>query len=67
MLTIIPGAPDALLWLVDRLNGVPVRKGCSTTTRLSGLADPKSIRTLGRDIVQLLLGFLQLPVGLRGR
>ncbi|CEL11464.1 hypothetical protein ASPCAL14566 [Aspergillus calidoustus] len=63
----ITGAPDALLWLVDRLNGVPVRKGCSTSTRLSGLADPKSIRTLGRDIAQLLLGFLQLPVGPKGR
>ncbi|KAL3483289.1 secretory lipase-domain-containing protein [Aspergillus germanicus] len=63
----ITGAPDALLWLVDRLNGVPVRKGCSTTTRLSGLADPRAIRTLGRDIVRLLLGFLQLPVGPKGR
>ncbi|KAL3441511.1 secretory lipase-domain-containing protein [Aspergillus insuetus] len=38
---------DALLWLVDRLNGVPVRKG-----------GPRAIRTLGRDIVRLLLGFL---------
>ncbi|KAL2807733.1 secretory lipase-domain-containing protein [Aspergillus granulosus] len=59
----ITGAPDAFLWLIDRMDGVPVQKGCSKTTRLTGLADPRAILALGLDIVRFLLGFLMLPVG----
>ncbi|KAL4922411.1 secretory lipase-domain-containing protein [Aspergillus aurantiobrunneus] len=63
----ITGAPDAFMWLTDRLNGVPVDQGCSKTTQLTGLQDPKALAALGSDIVRFLLGFLSLPVGPPGR
>ncbi|KAL4865562.1 hypothetical protein BDV12DRAFT_147289 [Aspergillus spectabilis] len=63
----ITGAPDAFMWLVDRLEGVPVQKRCTRKTQLTGLADPRAILALGLDVVRLLLGFLLLPVGPIGR
>ncbi|KAL2870382.1 putative secretory lipase [Aspergillus lucknowensis] len=60
---VITGGPDAFLWIVDRMNGVPVQKGCSKKTQLTGLADPRAILALGLDVVRLFLGFLLLPVG----
>ncbi|KAI9371221.1 secretory lipase-domain-containing protein [Aspergillus egyptiacus] len=62
-LLMITGSPDALFWLTDRMNGVPVREGCTRRTELTGLADPRAILALGLDVVRLLLGFLLLPVG----
>ncbi|KAL5336620.1 secretory lipase-domain-containing protein [Aspergillus crustosus] len=59
----ITGAPDAFLWLVDRLEGVPVRNRCTRKTQLTGLADPRAILALGIDVVKFLLGVLLLPVG----
>lgn len=59
----ITGSADAFLWVVDRLDGVPVEKGCSKKTQLSALQDPRVFAALGSNIVQFLLGFLTLPVG----
>lgn len=59
----ITGAPDAFMWLTDRLSGVAVESGCTRKTRLTGLLDPAALGALGIDIVQLLLSFLSLPVG----
>ncbi|RDW81510.1 putative secretory lipase [Aspergillus mulundensis] len=63
----ITGAPDAFMWLTDRLNGAPVRKGCTRKTQLTGLQDPRALAALGTNIVQFLLGLLRLPVGPIGR
>ncbi|BCS20875.1 putative secretory lipase [Aspergillus puulaauensis] len=63
----VTGSADAFLWVVDRLDGVPVKKECSKKTQLSGLQDPKVLAALGTNVVQFLLGFLALPVGPPGR
>ncbi|OJI98249.1 hypothetical protein ASPVEDRAFT_37689 [Aspergillus versicolor CBS 583.65] len=63
----ITGSGDAFLWIVDRLNGVPVKKGCSKKTQLTALQDPKVFAALGTNLVQFLLNFLSLPVGPPGR
>ncbi|KAL2822804.1 secretory lipase-domain-containing protein [Aspergillus cavernicola] len=63
----ITGGPDAFMWLADRMSGVPVKKGCTRNTQLTGLADPRAILALGLDVVRLLLGFLLFPVGPIGR
>ncbi|KAL4886809.1 secretory lipase-domain-containing protein [Aspergillus karnatakaensis] len=63
----ITGSPDAFMWIVDRLEGVPVAKRCTRKTQLTGLSDPRAILALGLDVVRLLLGFLLLPVGPIGR
>lgn len=59
----IVGAPEAMIWLSDRMNGVPVDGGCSNSTDLTGLSDPRSLAVLGVGIVQTLLTFLHAPVG----
>ena len=59
----ILGVPDAMIWLNDRMNGVPVEKGCSRETDLTGLQDPKALAVLGTDIVEILLHLLSAPVG----
>ena len=60
---VITGVPDAMIWLNDRMNGVPVEKGCSRETDLTGLEDPKALAVLGTDIVEILLHLLSAPVG----
>lgn len=59
----ITGVPDAMIWLNDRMNGVPVEKGCSRETDLTGLQDPKALAVLGTDLVEILLHLLSVPVG----
>ncbi|KAL4971045.1 putative secretory lipase [Aspergillus stella-maris] len=61
----ITGSPDAFMWLIDRLEGVEVTKGCTRTTQLTGLQDPRALAALGTTVIQFLLGFLNLPVGPR--
>lgn len=57
------GVPDALMWLEDRLNEVPVKAGCSKSTSFTSLLDPGSLAVLGETIVQTLLTLLDAPVG----
>lgn len=59
----ILGVPDAVIWLDDRMNGKPVDKGCSKSTELTSLLDPKSLAVLGESLVQTLLSLLEAPVG----
>ncbi|KAL2782937.1 secretory lipase-domain-containing protein [Aspergillus keveii] len=59
----ITGAPDAFLWLVDRMNGKPLKKGCSKSTQLTGLANPRAITAFGIGIIRLLLSILSFPLG----
>lgn len=40
------GAPLALAWLQDRMNGKPAESGCKTTTHTSMLANPLALKTL---------------------
>lgn len=59
----ILGAPDAFFWLEDRMNGKPVEAGCSNSTVLTSLTDPRTLLALGVDIVDVLLSLLKAPVG----
>jgi hypothetical protein len=59
----ILGVPDAMLWLRDRMNGVAVTKGCSTSTVLTSLLSPESDVILGSVLITALLDFLQAPAG----
>ncbi|KAA8644126.1 hypothetical protein EYZ11_006543 [Aspergillus tanneri] len=57
------GSPDAIIWLNDRFNGVPVHKGCTKTTKLTSLTDPKAIAAMGEEIIAILKAFLNGPIG----
>lgn len=59
----ILGAPDAFIWLEDRMNGEPVDAGCSQSTVLTSLTDPNTLLALGVDIVDVLLSLLAVPIG----
>lgn len=59
----ILGAPDAFIWLEDRMNGQPVAGGCSQSTVLTSLTDPNTLLALGVDIVDVLLSLLAVPIG----
>jgi hypothetical protein len=59
----ILGAPDAMMWLSDRMRGVPVTPGCTTTTVFTSLTDPGALAVLGVDIIEILLSLLDTPVG----
>ncbi|KAL4983925.1 secretory lipase-domain-containing protein [Aspergillus falconensis] len=63
----ITGAPDAFMWVTERLSGVPIKKGCRRKTQLTGLQDPKALAALGTTVVKFLLSLLLLPVGPIGR
>lgn len=59
----ILGAPDAFIWLEDRMNGKPADAGCSQSTVLTSLTDPNTLLALGVDIVDVLLSLLAVPIG----
>lgn len=59
----ITGAADALIWLNDRFNGVPAKKGCSTRTTLTSVLDPGALPVFGQVIFNLLLDLLGKPIG----
>lgn len=59
----ILGAPDAFIWLEDRMNGQPVAGGCSQSTVLTSLTDQNTLLALGVDIVDVLLSLLAVPIG----
>ncbi|KAL3456139.1 secretory lipase-domain-containing protein [Aspergillus heterothallicus] len=59
----VTGAPDAFLWLVDRMNGKAVKPGCSKSTELTSLLDPRAIAVFGVRIFRVLLSFLSFPLG----
>lgn len=58
------GAPKALSWLKDRLNGKEVSPGCTKKTRVSSLLDPATLKIVPKAIVDGLLDLLaHKPVG----
>lgn len=57
------GVPDAMMWLEDRMNGVPVKEGCSKSTEFTSLLEPAALVVLRETIVQTLLTLLHAPVG----
>lgn len=59
----ITGAPQAMIWLDERLRGVPVPSGCMKGTQLNGLLEPGSLRVMSKGIIQALLNILGKPVG----
>ncbi|KAG2186480.1 hypothetical protein INT44_002702 [Umbelopsis vinacea] len=59
----ITGAADALIWLNDRFNGVPVKQGCSSRTTLTSALDPGALAVFGKVIFNLLGDLLGKPIG----
>ncbi|GAB5593412.1 hypothetical protein Unana1_08312 [Umbelopsis nana] len=59
----ITGSADALIWLNDRFNGIPAKKGCSTRTTLSSVLDPGALLVFGQVIFNLLGDLLGKPIG----
>lgn len=60
----ILGAPSALSWLGDRLNGVPLAPGCHTSTVVTSvLSVPALLTTVDPVLVGDLLGLLDQPIG----
>jgi hypothetical protein len=59
----VTGAPDALNWLADRLNGKPAASGCSTRNVVSSLFSPGALSTFGSVIFNDLLALAGQPIG----
>lgn len=59
----VTGAPDALNWLADRLNGKPAASGCSTDNVASSLFSPGALATFGSVIFNDLLALAGQPIG----
>ena len=57
------GAPKALAWLRDVLDGNIPEKGCSTETKLSSLFDPATIAVVPKFILDALFDLIGKPVG----
>ncbi|MCU1687705.1 MAG: hypothetical protein JWQ81_8444 [Amycolatopsis sp.] len=60
---VVTGAPDALNWLSDRLDGKPAASGCGTKTVVSSLFSPGALPTLGAVLFNDLLALAGKPVG----
>ncbi|MVU82979.1 triacylglycerol lipase [Nocardia sp. ET3-3] len=59
----VVGGPAALMWLFDRLDGVPAQPGCSTTDSPSMLGTPGELQTLGDTLGETLASFFGKPIG----
>ncbi|KAI9927183.1 hypothetical protein ASPWEDRAFT_55432 [Aspergillus wentii DTO 134E9] len=59
----IVGAPDAMIWLNERMNRQALKPGCSNSTSLTSLTDPGALGALGVGVVDTLLDLLGKPVG----
>lgn len=58
----VSGAGSAVLWLDDRLNGVPAESGCTNRDVLTQFADPGAIDTLVESLGQTLASALGRPL-----
>ncbi|MFE6857586.1 lipase family protein [Nocardia sp. NPDC057668] len=63
--TEISGSTTALLWLGDRLNGVPAAPGCSTTDTPLMATDPAGLTLLGQTLGNTLGSFFGAPIGVK--
>lgn len=60
------GLGGAFLWLKDRFNHVPVKKGCSKSFKLIHTITPESLAGLSDVVISAILSILQKPVGPSG-
>ncbi|MEV0250133.1 lipase family protein [Nocardia sp. NPDC050712] len=59
----VSGGPAALLWLRDRLNGVPAQSGCSTSDVSSMAAAPGVLPYAGTMLGETVLALFGKPIG----
>ncbi|MEV6274410.1 lipase family protein [Nocardia sp. NPDC051832] len=59
----VSGGPAALLWLRDRLNGVPAQPGCSTTDVASMAAAPGVLPYAGSVLGETVMSLFGKPIG----
>ncbi|WP_228538877.1 lipase family protein [Nocardia sp. XZ_19_385] len=59
----VSGGPAALLWLRDRLNGVPAQQGCSTTDVSSMAAAPGVLPYAGSILGETVMSLFGKPIG----
>lgn len=59
----VTGAPMAFEFLKDRLDGVPIARGCSKQLNLSNALTPQGLKGLPVIIVTALLTLIGVPVG----
>ncbi|NNH75141.1 lipase [Nocardia uniformis] len=58
----VSGTASAVMWLDDRLKGVPAPAGCSNRDVLSMILDPGALDTFANTIGQTLASALGMPV-----
>ncbi|KAK2850561.1 hypothetical protein FQN49_005550 [Arthroderma sp. PD_2] len=61
----ITGAPEAIIWLRDRMDGVAIQEGCQVSTILMTLLQPGALQVMSKAIIDNLLALLGKPVGPR--
>ncbi|MEU6559403.1 lipase family protein [Nocardia nova] len=59
----VTGGPGALLWLRDRLDGVPVEGGCHAHDAVTMLAEPGALGSAAQIVGTALAGALNAPIG----
>lgn len=59
------GTGPALLWLRDRLNGVPASQGCSTSDVGWLAMNPDGLQLVGQTFGETLASFLGKPIGVK--
>ncbi|MEU4314388.1 lipase family protein [Nocardia sp. NPDC024068] len=61
----VTGGPAALLWLRDRLGGVPAQPGCATADVATMLATPGELPFLASVFGETVASFFGKPIGAR--
>ncbi|KAF3479673.1 lipase 3 [Arthroderma uncinatum] len=61
----VTGAPEAIIWLRDRMDGVALPERCQTSTVLMTLLEPGALEVMSKAIIDSLLDLLGKPVGPR--
>ncbi|KAI8331305.1 secretory lipase-domain-containing protein [Chlamydoabsidia padenii] len=59
----ITGSANAIMYLEDRFQGIPVQQGCSARTTVTSLLDKGALEVFGKTILDALIGLLGLPLG----
>lgn len=63
--TEVSGTAPAMLWLRDRLNGVPAQQGCSTTDVGWLALDPNGLELLKSTFGETFASFFGKPIGVK--
>lgn len=58
----VTGAPGAMIWLRDRMKGVPPKERCETSKSLIGLEDLEALEVLSETLIKILLDLLGKPI-----